>query len=73
MARTVLRECLAGCVPDVLGGERRFHEWEDGGKEGKESAAGGARGAGDKGWEGVERTRRMTMLLAKCLREASYI
>ena len=58
LAREILRECLDECVPDGLGGTKVFHEWE---------------GAEADSWESTEKEKRMTMLLARCLREASYI
>ena len=59
-ARSVLKEFLEGCLPDGVGGERKFTEWEEG--ERREGV-----------WEGVERSRRVLALLAQCLREKGQI
>ncbi|KAL1406930.1 hypothetical protein Q8F55_006342 [Vanrija albida] len=66
-AEAVLREFLLGCVPEGVVGETRFFTWaKDGGSE--DPSLGGA-----EGWVGVEKSRRMTMLLARALRESSFI
>lgn len=66
-AEAVLREFLLGCVPEGVVGETKFFTWaKDGGSE--DPTAGGA-----EGWVGVEKSRRMTMLLARALRESSFI
>ncbi|TXT07299.1 hypothetical protein VHUM_03469 [Vanrija humicola] len=66
-AEAVLREFLLGCVPEGVVGETKFFTWaKDGGSA--DPALGGA-----EGWVGVEKSRRMTMLLARALRESSFI
>lgn len=63
LTRNVLHEVLEDCVPGNIGGERTYHSWPlAAGEEAEEGA-----------WEGVERTRRVTMALARCLRETGYI
>ncbi|RSH80228.1 uncharacterized protein EHS24_008801 [Apiotrichum porosum] len=60
-ATSVLKEFLLGCVPEGVAGDARFMSWE------------GADECGLEGWTSVEKTRRMTMLLTRALRESQFI
>lgn len=59
-SRAVLEEFLRGCVPDGVQGDAKFMAWE-----GEEN--------GLDGWAGVEKTRRITSLLARALRDSNFI
>lgn len=83
----ILQEFLEDCLPDGVGGVRRWGIWD-----GKEDGdwIGDELGDNDKsieeeeeemememeneiGWEGLERNRRVSGILARCLREGGYI
>ena len=54
IVETILREFLGGCVPDGAGGEYKWYTDSEG---------------GSGGWDGVERQRKLTLLLGRCMRE----
>ncbi|BEJ13430.1 hypothetical protein CspHIS471_0306040 [Cutaneotrichosporon sp. HIS471] len=56
--RAVLEEFLRGCVPDGVQGTGKVLTWE---------------GAEGEGWTGLEKTRRMTTVLCRALRESNMI
>ncbi|KAK4687595.1 hypothetical protein P7C73_g2510, partial [Tremellales sp. Uapishka_1] len=53
----VLRDFLSGCIPDGVDGERKWFLFE----------------GDDERWEGLEKFRRESELLGRCLRESSLI
>lgn len=57
-----LKEFLQGCLPEGVGGEKRFHQWES--ETLKDVSL---------GWEGIERTKRSAFLLARSLRQGGMI
>jgi hypothetical protein len=61
----VLKDFLESCLPEEIGGYRGVVEWDTRGSQSEPE--------GDEVWEGIERKRRSTTLLAKCLREGEYI
>lgn len=75
MGNGVLKDFLEGCfVPGV--GEGRVYVWDEGDDDdsGGEGGGGGVDAGGrEGGWEGLERSKRATFLLARCLREMSVI
>lgn len=89
MVEMVLKEFLEGCLPEGVGGERKFVSWwqfqeeEDEGRRTDGREADGMvvdddddHDANDKattGWEGIERNRRVTQMLARTLRESGVI
>lgn len=50
----VLRDFLAGCLPEGVGGDVKYMGWD-----GEESS-----------WEGLERTRKASQMLVRLLRES---
>ena len=68
MTDEVLKEFVEGCLPGNIPGTVKYHRWRaerDGQSvDSKEEK---------KGWEGLERTRRATYLLARALREGGMI
>jgi hypothetical protein len=56
--RAVLEEFLSGCVPDNVPGNGRVLVWD---------------GEAAEGWTGIEKTRRMTTVLCRALRESNII
>ncbi|ORY23547.1 hypothetical protein BCR39DRAFT_549124 [Naematelia encephala] len=65
---TILRECLEGCIP-VGTGEIRWFTWDAKNDKDDENK----HDDDEKSWQGIERTRRASYLLAKCLKESSII
>lgn len=58
VVETILKEFLEGCIPDHAGGERKWYIWDEG---------------EDSEWEGTEKSRKATQLLARCLRDSAVI
>ncbi|TXT08122.1 uncharacterized protein COLE_05046 [Cutaneotrichosporon oleaginosum] len=56
--RAVLEEFLRGCIPDNVEGVEKVLVWD---------------GEAVEGWTGIERTRRMTTVLCRALRESNII
>lgn len=55
----MLQEFLEGCLPEGITGEKRF--WTKDGAEGLPA------------WEGIERMKNLTEMLAQALREGGHI
>jgi hypothetical protein len=72
-SRAILREFLYGCVPLDVAGAPRFMYWEESGAPGAQTDRGQPVTLENAGWYGVEKTRRITFLLAKALRESQFI
>jgi hypothetical protein len=60
IAEAVLKEFLGDCIPDHVGGEMK---WWICNEEEQDC----------NGWEGTEKSRKATQLLARCLRDSSII
>jgi hypothetical protein len=85
--QAILKEFLEGCLPEAVGGERKFVTWQndrDTLSEDDDRAVSVYNeadddedtysDAGSRGqWEGVERHRKVTQMLAQTLREAGVI
>lgn len=68
-SQAILREFLLGCVPIDVPGEPKFVSWDEKRGSGKEENE-----AEDlSGWVGVEKTKRITFLLAQAMRESQFI
>jgi hypothetical protein len=60
VTEAVLKEFLGDCIPEHVGGEMKWWMWNE-----EEQV--------NDGWEGTEKSRKATQLLARCLRDSSII
>jgi len=64
--KEILKEFLEGCLGDVAG-TRKWGVWDRPADNNEEKAE------YDDGWEGLERNKRVTEVLCRCLREGGFI
>lgn len=66
VCESILKEILAGCIPDGAGGERKWATWTEGSSSSNS-------GGNEWGSDGTERQRRVVQMLVTAMRDSLIV